>query len=56
VAHAENDGHLHLVRVGEDERVLTAVPTRVETEGVDMAVELALRLLVGVREVPARVE
>ena len=33
----ENDRHLHLVRVGEDERIVGAVPTRIETEGVYMS-------------------
>lgn len=31
---SEDDTHLHLERVGEDERVVDGVPGRVDTEGV----------------------
>lgn len=34
VKHSEHDRHLHLERVGKDERVVGAVPARVETEPV----------------------
>lgn len=33
----EDDGHLHLVRVGEDERVVRAVPVGVKAERVGVS-------------------
>lgn len=50
----QDNGHLHLVRVGEDQAVRGTVPARVQTKGIDMAVGNAN---IGVSlEVPSRVE
>lgn len=38
----KDDGHLHLVRVGEDEEVVGSVPGDIDTDGVGVVVELAL--------------
>ena len=34
----EDDRHLHLERIGEDESIICSVPVWVDTEGVDLAV------------------
>jgi hypothetical protein len=33
-----NDGHLHLERIGKDEVVLRSMPSRVDTERIDSSV------------------
>jgi hypothetical protein len=38
VDNAENDGHLHIVRVREDELVVRAVPARVQAEVVGVSI------------------
>ena len=55
---AEDDRHLHLVRVGKDEEVFRAVPGGVETEGVTVVGKHTNdgRLMVARRNVPSGVE
>lgn len=55
VDNTQDDGHLHLVRVGEDERVVRTMPARVQAEWVDMTIGHTLSCLVS-REVPAGME
>ena len=36
---ADNDGHLHLVRVCEDQGIWSTVPAGVQTKGIGVAIE-----------------
>jgi hypothetical protein len=57
VGNTEDDGHLHLVRVGENQLVLGTMPSRVQTNRIDMTIVCASRSdSVVFWEVPARVE
>lgn len=45
--HSQDDRQFHLVRVGEDEGVLGAMPIRIESEGIHMTVGLSDQSTVG---------
>ena len=54
----KNDRHLHLVRVGEDERVFRSVPCRVQSKRICMAIRHTDNRFVtmSLRDVPAGME
>ena len=52
---AEHDGHLHLVRVREHQRIVRLVPGGVQTERIDVTSGLGNDRAVGLREAPPRV-
>ncbi|KAI3492688.1 hypothetical protein L1887_42606 [Cichorium endivia] len=56
VEDAEDDGHLHLERVGEDKRIVGAVPGGVDADGVGVAIGDGFDGAVLVGPVPAGVE
>lgn len=52
---SKNDGHFHLIRVCKKKRIIRAVPTRVYTERIGMAITFAGYSAISFSECPARV-
>lgn len=55
VANTQNNGHLHFVRVRKNERIVCTVPSRIESEWINMSILKALdSRVVNVSKIPSR--